>query len=83
MQFIQSDHSNDSCLRFVFDDAVVSFDLAVDATFEDIARVLGELMSRHRGNPIAIDVTLAGPGRWSGHHNGGAFVVPASPGSLV
>jgi len=58
MKSLQSDHASDSCLRFVFDNRVFSFDLPVDATFEDIARVLEKLAQRHHGHPIAIDVTL-------------------------
>ena len=42
-------------LRFVFDDAVVSFSLAANATFEDIARTLEQLAPRHYGDPLAID----------------------------
>ena len=61
MQPIQVDHARDSRLRFVFDDAVVSFGLAVNATFEDIARTMGELSNRRYGNPVAIDITLAIP----------------------
>jgi hypothetical protein len=45
-------------LRFVFDDALVSLNLALDATFEDVARKWAELAPQHHGNPIAIDVTM-------------------------
>ena len=58
MQSIQVDHSGESCLRFVFNDAVVSLSLAADATFGEIARTLSELSRRRYGNPVAIDVTL-------------------------
>jgi len=58
MQPIQVHHSGDSRLRFVFNDTVVSLTLAANATFEDIARTLGELAPRHYGDPVAIDVTL-------------------------
>jgi hypothetical protein len=58
MQPIQVDHTVDSRLRFVFDDKVVSFNLAANATFADVARTLGELANRRYGNPVAIDVTL-------------------------
>jgi hypothetical protein len=61
MHHIQIDHTCDSRIRFVFSDAVVSLDLAADATFEDIARKLGELKATRHGNPVAIDVTLAMP----------------------
>ena len=53
-------HVGDSRLRFVFDDSVASFRLCANATFEDVARKWGELTPQHHGNPIAIDVTLAG-----------------------
>jgi hypothetical protein len=61
MQPIQVDHAGDSRLRFVFSDTVVSLSLAANATFEDIARTLGDLPPQHYGNPVAIDVTLAVP----------------------
>jgi hypothetical protein len=62
MQPIQAGHTGDSRLRFVFDDGVVSFGLAADGTFGDIARTLGELSSRRYGSPVAIDVTLGSRG---------------------
>jgi|GEM_PF-2029467 hypothetical protein len=58
MQSIQVDHSGESCLRFVFNDSVVSLNLAANATFGEIARTLSGLSSRRYGNPVAIDVTL-------------------------
>jgi hypothetical protein len=61
MQSVQVDHTGDTRLRFVFDDGVVSFSLAAHATFEDIARTLGELAQQHYSNPLAIDVTFAVP----------------------
>jgi hypothetical protein len=61
MQSIQVDHAGDNRLRFVFDDAVVSFNLAAHATFEDVAWTLGELAQEHHINPLAIDVTFAVP----------------------
>jgi len=61
MQSLPVDNAGDSRLRFLFSDAVVSRNLAQDATFEDIARKLEELGLRHCGHPIAIDVTLAVP----------------------
>jgi len=59
MQHIQPDPACGSRLRFVFSDAVVSLSLPADATFEDIARNLGELAPTRYGDPVAIDVTLA------------------------
>ena len=58
MQTAQVDHSGESRLRFVFHDAVVSMNLAADATLEEVARRLSELSSRRHRNPVAIDVTL-------------------------
>jgi hypothetical protein len=43
-------------LRFVFSDAVMSFDLMANATFEDIALKLWDPALQGYGNPIAIDV---------------------------
>ncbi len=58
---IRMDNAGANRLRFVFDDAVVSFRLAAEATFEDIAQTFGELAPRHHGNPVVIDVTLGCP----------------------
>ena len=76
MQSLQCDHAKDRSLRFVFNDAVVSLNLAVDATFGDIARAFGKLAPRQPGNPGAIDVTLADPARSRGYHNRAAFAAP-------
>ena len=65
MRPIQADHTGDSRLRFVFDDGVVSFGLAADVTFGEIARTLGELSRRRYGSPVAIDVTLGSRGAGS------------------
>lgn len=51
--------AEDNRVRFVFDDAVVSFRLPASATFEDVARTWGEFTPQHHGNPIAIVVTMA------------------------
>ena len=61
MGTIQMDNAGSSRLRFVFDDAVVSLSLATNATFEDIAKMLGELAPLHPGNPVAISVVLGSP----------------------
>jgi hypothetical protein len=61
MQPIQVDHAGDSRLRFVFNDKVVSFSLAADTTFGEIAWTLAKLSNQRYGNPVAIDVTLAIP----------------------
>ncbi len=59
MRHTQIERSDDSCLRFVFDDAVLSFDIAVNATYADIAQALRKLSSQHHDIPVAIDVTFA------------------------
>ena len=59
MQSIQDGRAGDGHLRFVFRDAVVSFDLAADVTCGEIARRLRELSPRRHRNPVAIDITLA------------------------
>jgi hypothetical protein len=59
MHHIPAHHAGDSRLRFVFSDAVVSLNLAADATFEDIAWSLRDLKAARHGNPVAIDVVLA------------------------
>ncbi|HXP97486.1 MAG TPA: hypothetical protein VN809_12290 [Telmatospirillum sp.] len=58
MRPIQAEHVENSRLRLIFDDAVVSCGLAFGATGEDIARTLGDLEPMHYGDPIAIFVTL-------------------------
>ena len=52
------DQPPDNRLRFVYNDAVVSFSVASDVTFGEIARTLDCLSSAREGNPVAIDVTL-------------------------
>ena len=58
MQSIQIDHAKDSRLRFVFNHSVMSFSLASDATFGEVAQTLGALSNRRHGNPVAIDIKL-------------------------
>ncbi len=58
MHHTPAHHADDSRLRFVFSDAVVSLNLAADATFEDIAWSLRGLKAARHGNPLAIDVVL-------------------------
>jgi hypothetical protein len=60
MNTLRANNSGENRLRFVFDDTVMSFGLAPDATFADVARKWGEVEPRDRGSPIAIDVTLLG-----------------------
>lgn len=58
MQHTQIDHLRHSRLRFMYSDAVVSFNLASNVTFGEIARTLDELSDNRHGNPLAIDVTV-------------------------
>jgi hypothetical protein len=58
MQLNQDHHANDSRVRFVFNDRVVSLNLAGSVTFGEIAQTFGELSNLRRGNPVSIDVTL-------------------------
>ncbi len=58
MRTIQSDRTEDSRLRFVFSDTVVSFSRSGDVTLGEIARTLGQLSNRCHGDPVAIDLTL-------------------------
>ena len=55
---MQIDYAGSNRLRFIFDDAVISFNLLGGATFGDIALMLGELAPRHGGRPLMIDVKL-------------------------
>jgi len=61
MHPIHVDPAEEPRLRLVFENAVVSLGLASDATFEDVARSLARLSTRHYGKPVAIDVTLGSP----------------------
>ncbi len=47
-------------LRLIFDTAVFSFNIAADATLEDVARKLRKLPLDIYGRPVGIDVTPAG-----------------------
>ncbi|QEX17580.1 hypothetical protein FRZ44_28820 [Hypericibacter terrae] len=51
------DRAPDHRLRFVYNDAVVSFSVASDVTFGEIAQTLDCLSSEREGNPVAIDLT--------------------------
>ena len=54
-QFAQSHQSRQNCLRFVFQGKVVSFEVAADLSFGDVARTLRELIPGHYGEPVSID----------------------------
>lgn len=58
MQIVESGRPITSLVRFVFDDAVVSFSSSTAVTFEDIAETMGDLAGKHYGNPVATDLVL-------------------------
>ena len=58
MNPIKPGYQDNSRLRLVFDEKVLSCDLAADATFGDIAEALEEISIRRFGTPVSIDVTL-------------------------
>jgi hypothetical protein len=58
MLFPHPDRAAGSRLRFVFRDAVLSFDLARGVTFGDVAGTLDGLSRRHFRHPVAIDLTV-------------------------
>ncbi len=58
MESKQFDQAADGRLRFVFEDAVVSFDLEPGATLADIARKWGRLSRGRHGHPVGVVVTL-------------------------
>ncbi len=62
MQLMQIDHLRHSHLRLMYRNAVVSFNLAPNVTFGEIARTLGELSDERHGTPLAINFTLERPG---------------------
>lgn len=51
-------HGPDSRLRFVFNDAVLLYDLATEATLRDIALTLERISKQRYGKPISIDVIV-------------------------
>lgn len=55
MQLAQSHNSKQNCLRFVFQDRVVSIDVAADLSFGDVACTLREQIPGRYGEPISID----------------------------
>jgi hypothetical protein len=62
---MQTHHMRNSRLRIVFADTFVSYSLAADATFGEIARQWAALSSRYRGETVAVDVTLRPDARTS------------------
>ena len=45
-------------LRIVFGQTMVTRDISVNATYEDIARTLSKLSKRRYGRPLAISATF-------------------------
>lgn len=61
MQSMSIDHTDDSNLRLVFNDAVFSCSLPGESTFGDIAATLARLCGNNDRHPLSIAVTLAKP----------------------
>ncbi len=55
---IKTDDTGENRLRFIFNDTVVSLNLATEVTLEEIAQRLGTLSTRRYGTPVSIDITL-------------------------
>jgi hypothetical protein len=60
MRSFQSGHGANR-MRVVFDDRVLSFTLADDTTYGDVAQALHRLSDRPYGKAVAVSVTLPGP----------------------
>ena len=58
MQTIPSKARRPNSVRATFEDGMSTFMLSCDATFEELAGLLGRLTEQHRGRPIAFDVKL-------------------------
>jgi hypothetical protein len=78
-QTSQIDPAEESRLRFVFDDAVVSFCLAARPTIGDIAHRFAKLPRRRYGALVAIDVTLGSRPGQSDHDTSGRREPDARP----
>ena len=52
------DHARSSHVRFVFNEKVVSLNVAAAVTFGDVARTFDELSSERYGHPVMVDLTL-------------------------
>ena len=72
MPSMQAEHRDHCRLRFVYDDVVVFYDLAKDATFGEIAQKLRELLHERYSTPVAIDVTM-----WARRPDGGGVSATA------
>ena len=58
MPIVYVDGVEESHMRFVFTDAVVSLPLADDATFQDVALTFRDLKRRNHGDLVSIVVAL-------------------------
>ncbi len=58
MQLAYSETQRPNSVMATFEDGLSTFLMSYDATFEDLARRLGQLAEAHRGKPIAIKVKL-------------------------
>jgi len=58
MSIVYHDGVEESHMRFMFTNAVVSLPLADDATFQDVARTYRDLPRRNHGDLVSIVVAL-------------------------
>lgn len=58
MPIVHVDNIQESHLRFIFTDAVVSQPLAADATFQDVALTLRSLSGPRHGDLVSIVIVL-------------------------
>jgi hypothetical protein len=63
MQFGRIDNVEVGRLRVVFDDAIISLNVAADANLEEISQTVGGLSTRRYGGVVAVQVILATPAR--------------------
>ena len=61
---LKSDKSGNGRLTFIFEDRVVSYEIAPNASCRDIAWALDEMRPRRSRALVMIDVTLA-PSSWA------------------
>jgi hypothetical protein len=58
MQNVPSEARRPNSVVAAFENSLSTFLLSCDATFEDLARRLGQLAEQHQGEPIAVKVKL-------------------------
>ena len=61
MQLTRVDQLRHSRMRLVYSDTVVSFSLASNVMYGEIARTLAVIFGRNDISPLAIDVTVSRP----------------------